>query len=334
MWFDTLMGFPETSPEQVRAQITLDGPTLRSQVNGKVWVCGTLETPSLAELRARVQAGGALDGHLTVREVVADVQQLHTTAAHAGSLFQVASQFNLLEMASPRVTPEQGVGIYEHDHTQGPACAIAAGAGTIYRNYFAPVHGHIGQSATYQIDCLADLGAALGNTANRLWTMQNGYALATHSGLTEIVQRLHAASERERDDLRQRLRIGLQWQTQVTLGGATHLVSQAYCSALPVAYTPQAPQLWAPFAQLVLDAAYEATLCAAVVNARTHGNNTVFLTLLGGGVFGNDTARILGAIQRALHFYRQAALDVAIVSYGASQPAVHHLVQHIQHEAP
>ena len=334
MWFEALMGFPEGSPEQVRAQITLDGPTLRSQVNGKVWVCGTLETPSLAELRARVQAGGALDGRLAVREVVADVQQLHTNAAHAGALFQVASQFNLLEMTSPHVTPEQGVGIYEHDHTQGPACAIAAGAGTIYRNYFAPVQGHLGQSARHQIDCLADLGAALGNTANRLWEMRNGYALASQSGVVELAQRLHAASERERDDLRQLLRIGLQWQTQVTLGGATHLVSQAYCSALPVAYTPHAVHLWAPFAQLVLDAAYEATLCAAIVNARTHGTQTVFLTLLGGGVFGNDTAWILGALHRAVHLYQQAALDVAIVSYGASQPAVQHLVQHIEHDAP
>ena len=39
----------------------------------------------------------------------------------------------------------------------------------------------------------ADLGAALGNTASRLWTMRNGYALATQRGLAEIAQRLHAA---------------------------------------------------------------------------------------------------------------------------------------------
>jgi hypothetical protein len=333
MWFETLMGFPEVSPQQVRAQCTLDGQILRSQVNGKAWVCGTLETPSLAELRAQVQTSGIPGGHLAVREVVADVQQLHTNAAHAGALFQVASQFNLLEMTSPSVTPDQGVGIYEHDHTQGPACAVAAGAGTIYRNYFAPVHGHIGQSASHQIDCLADLGAALGNTAHRLWTMQNGYALATQSGLMEIAQRLRAASEGERDGLRQLLRIGIQWQTQVTIEDAQHLVSQAYCSALPVAYTPHAMQLWAPFAQLVLEAAYEATLCAAIVNARAHGNHRVFLTLLGGGAFGNAMEWILAGLRRALHLYRHAAFDVTIVSYGASQPAVQHVVQHIPHEA-
>ena len=81
-----------------------------------------------------------------MREVVANVQALHADVSNAGSLFQVASQFNLLEMVSPSVTPEQGVGIYENDHTQGPSCAIAAGAGTIYRNYFASINGQIGQS--------------------------------------------------------------------------------------------------------------------------------------------------------------------------------------------
>ena len=39
------------------------------------------------------------------------------------------------------MTPEHGVTRYQHDRTQGPACAIAAGAATIYRNYFAPVGG-------------------------------------------------------------------------------------------------------------------------------------------------------------------------------------------------
>ena len=38
-------------------------------------------------------------------------------------------------------------------------------------------------------------------------------------------------------DLRQLLRIGIQWNTQVTLNDAKHTVSQAYCSALPVAYS-------------------------------------------------------------------------------------------------
>jgi hypothetical protein len=239
----------------------------------------------------------------------------------------VASQFNLLEMVSPSVTPEQGVGIYEKDHTQGPACAIAAGAGTIYRNYFAPVNGQIGQSKNNQIDCLADLGRAMGNSDNRLWKMRNGYALASHSGLTEISNRLRASSERELDELRQLLRIGIQWNTQVTLQDCTHMVSQAYGSALPVAYANHSADLWEHFARLVLEASYEATICGAIVNWLNTGNNRVFFTLLGGGAFGNEPDWITGGMRRALMLYADWNLDVVIVSYGRSNRHVQQLVE-------
>lgn len=328
MWFETLTGFPEESPQQVRENITVDGQALISHVNGKVLVYGQLETPTLAELRERILAGGHKSGKISVREVVADVQHLHTNVSNAGALFQVASQFNLLEMASPSVTPERGVGIYEHDRTQGPACAIAAGAGTIYRNYFASVNGQTGQSANNQIDCLADIGTALGNTESRLWEMKNGYALASQSGLVEISQRLQASSESELDRLRQLLRIGIQWNTQVTLNDSRHTVSQAYCSALPVAYSQHASHLWEAFARLILEAAYEATFCTAILNAMIHGNNRLFLTLLGGGAFGNETGWIIRGIQRALNLYKDVDLDVIIVSYSASNRYVQQLVNH------
>jgi hypothetical protein len=327
MWFETLTGFSEDSPQQVRENITVDGKVLKSNINGRVMVCGQLETPSLAELRERVHSSGREVGKISVREVVANVQYLHTEKSNADSLFQVASQFNLLEMASPNVTPEQGVGIYENDHTQGPACAVAAGAGTIYRNYFATVNGQIGQSARNQIDCLADIGAALGNSESHLWEMRNGYALPSHSGLVEISNRLRASSESELDGLRQLLRIGIQWNTQVTLNDSKHTVSQAYCSALPVAYSNHSSNLWAEFAQLILEASYEATICTAILNSIRNGNNRLFLTLLGGGAFGNETDWVIGGIQRALNLYKHINLDVIIVSYGASKQYVQKLVK-------
>jgi len=327
MWFETLTGFPEKTPQQVRENLTVDGKALKSHVNGNVMVCGQLETPSLGELRERVYSSGHGVGQISVREVVANVQHLHTNASNSGSLFQVASQFNLLEMVSPSVTPEQGVGIYENDPTQGPACAVAAGAGTIYRNYFAIVNGQTGQSAGNQIDCLADIGAALGNTESRLWEMRNGYALASQSGLVEVSNRLRASSESELDELRKLLRIGIQWDTQVTLNNSQHTVSQAYCSALPVAYSPHSSTLWAEFARLVLEASYEATICTAILNSVRNGNNRLFLTLLGGGAFGNETAWIVGGIQRALNLYKHVDLDVAIVSYGSSKPYIQSLVK-------
>lgn len=325
-WFETLTGFREESPEQVRTHITVDGNKLKSHVNGREFICGELEMPSLGGLRERIRSNSYNSGRLSVREVVADAQQLHLDERNNGALFQVASQFNLLEMTSPNVAPECGVGIYENDHTQGPACAVAAGAGTIYRNYFAPLNGQIGQTANNQINCLADLGEALGNSDDQLWKMQNGYAMATQEGLFEINQRLRGSSEHELDQLRQLLRIGIHWNTQVTLEDSRNLVTQAYCSALPVAYSTHPPSLWSEFASLILEASYEATICAAILNSCRNGNNRLFLTLLGGGVFGNEIGWIIDAVERALKLYKDADLDVAIVSYRSSNPYVKQLV--------
>ena len=321
MWFEKLTGFKETSPAEVRRQLKLSGDTLTSAVNGSSFVCGTLDVISLAELRKQ-SAAIAKGSPLRVTEQVANVQDLHADATNTGALFQVASQFNLLEMVSPNVTPEQGVGIYENDFTQGPACAIAAGAGTIYRNYFAPTHGKIGQSATHQIDCLSELGEALQNTDGRLWKMSNGYALASAEGLDEISKRLQTASEDELEELRGKLKVGFQWGIQVTLKDCSHLVSQVYCSAMPVAYSPHSSEAWQGFAVLILEAAYEATLCAAVLNAQKTGNNTLYLTLLGGGAFGNKESWIMDAIDRAIKIHAHSGLDVRIVSYGSSNPAL------------
>jgi len=59
---------------------------------------------------------------------IIDLVERHQQSENAGALFQVASQFNLLEMVSPAVTPDDGIGICENDRTPGPACAIASGS--------------------------------------------------------------------------------------------------------------------------------------------------------------------------------------------------------------
>ena len=325
MWFESLTGFREESPEQVRSNLVLTGASITSQVKGRTVRCGHLETPTLHTLRDRARNSGTTAGRLTLREVVGDVKKLHADEASAGAMFQVASQFNLLEMASPSITPERGVDMYESDRTQGPACATAAGGGTIYRNYFAEVNGRIGQTSDNQIDCLRDMGAALGNAGERLWVMRNGYALATEEGLVAISDRLRAMSEAERDALRGSLRIGIHWGVQVTLPGCDHTVNQAYCSALPVAYSAHPRRLWEDYARLVLEASYEAAFCAARQNLAGAGDGRLFLTLLGGGAFGNDEDWIIAAIERAARLFEDVPLDVAIVSYGGSRLRVRDL---------
>lgn len=300
---------------------------MRSKENLKTYAIGEFSTPSLAELRAQVASLGGGQSGFQVSLQSCDIKTLHQEPELRGALFQVASQFNMLEMIGPSVTPEDGVTRYQHDPTQGPACAIAAGAATIYRNYFVPVGGRTGQRADCQINGLADMGACLsgmlGVEPSTLWTMCNGYALCTEQGLTAIGSLLSRLTVQELDDLRAHLRIGIHRDVQVTVGNVdpSQWVSQAFCSALPVAYSQVPRQLWQAFATLVLEAAYEATLWAAVLNAHRGASNIVLLTRLGGGAFGNDDDWIQGAMARALELAKNHALEVRIVSYGEPSPA-------------
>lgn len=326
-WFEKLTGFCEENPEQVRSMLNVADGLLFSEANGRSYRCGTLETPALAELRKLTAALPVRDSlPLRVSEIVGDVQEFHQNGDHDGALFQVASQFNLLEMVGPNVPPEHGVGIYEHDRTQGPACAIACGAATIFRNYFADVDGQKGQTAERQIDCLRDLGDAIGNADGSLWKMRNGYALASESGLRMIASALSKATEDLKNGLRSKLRIGVQWDAGVTLGGSSNVVSQAFCSALPVAYSSLSASLWEPFARLVLEGTYEATLHAALLNRERTGSSEVFLTLVGGGAFGNRMDWITDAMERSFGLMRDTGLDVRIVSYGSATPEIYNLL--------
>ncbi len=425
MWFDQLTGFAE-NPTDVARYLQLDGTTLYSHANGRTFACGHFAAVSLASLQQQISEQQMSQPHsasqnkanskrLTLREWVGDVQRLHADSRSAGALFQVASQFNALEMPSPDISPDHGISDYQYDRTQGPACAIACGAGTLYRQYFLPFgqspaagdttntaadpvssstltssqvsSSHFpsshwptsqataplaantlrGQTRHRQLDMAAPLHQALQHAlgCGPLWRMQNGYLLADEPALRAINHYLQHASEPCKTELRKLLQIGMQWHTEVTLKPqaapdfmkgesahavqisvqhsdqnsapaqtktqtqtqAGHLVSQAYCSALPVAYNDQSADLWQPFAQLVLDAAYEATLAAAVINAQQTGNNTVFLTQLGGGAFGNRSDWIFNAIERALRLYQHYDLDVVMVSYGRASWEVARLIE-------
>lgn len=328
-WFEKLTGFRESDYPTTRAGLEVVNGKLRSRINGKAYGIGKRELVSLADLRRRAQ--GAMSPPLpsTLTILRGDVRAMHRTPEHAGALFQVASQFNLLEMTGPMVTPEHGVTRYQDDPTQGPACAIAAGAATIYRNYFAEVDGLDGQTHERQLDGLALVGTylcnALGKTQPALWHMRNGYAMCTRDGLAIISAHLAALDPRHKDDLRALLCIGVHTNVQVTDLPADSIgfVSQAFCSALPVAYAerPNHGADWAPFATLILEAAYEATLWAAVLNARHTGSRTVFLTRLGGGAFGNDDKWIHAALRRALQLTKMAGLDIRLVSFGTPSVA-------------
>ena len=323
-WFEHITGFPESDYARTRDHLVWEGTELVSRRDGSRHQAGRFELVSLAELRSRPSAAMKGD-RTTVHTVVGDARALHAEPEYRDATFQVASQFNVLEMPGPGVTPEDGVSGYAFDHTQGPACAMAAGAATIWRNYVAPVPANDAgpvQTAQHQLDGLRPLGdslaAAQGCSLQSLWTMRNGYALCTQDGLAALAQHLHGLTEEDRNTLRGQLSVGVQREADVTdmPAGQRHRVTQVFCSALPVAYSSLRQADWQPFAQLVLEAAYEATFLAALETCARMGPRPLLLTRVGAGAFGNRAAWIDAAIERALRLFADAGLDVRLVRYG------------------
>jgi hypothetical protein len=210
MWFAALFGFEETSARVVREHLVVDGDTMTSLANGRQFQCGRLEIATLEDLRNRVEALQIPPGKLQLSEVIANVSDLHADSANKDALFQAASQFNLLEMINPHISPEKGVDVYSDDPTQGPACAIACGAGTVFRNYFVEVNGRPSQTADNQIDCLDLIGQELDNATMQYWNFKNGYALFKHYGMTKLYDKLSNMSTEQKMSLQQKLKVGIQ----------------------------------------------------------------------------------------------------------------------------
>ena len=354
-WFQKLFGVPESniySAVQANFKVDMERGTLTSLANNREFHIGKFSTPTLNSLSET--------GKIKLRMIEKDNTQQqcqfsysHTVqgdvlpehAKHPGALFQAASQFNCLEFSTWKKVPEHGVTAYASDHTQGPACALACAAGTVYRNYFADVaalsmegnsthssdYVALGQRQDRQINNLDLLEAALHNAEEQYFNIHNGYTFTAHESnlarLTTLISASKASTlppeQLSYEQLRGLVKIGLQtgvgvdFQERFTAGVESVQVTQAYCSALSCAYSGVQNQHWEALARLVLEANYEATLWAAVLNAvqeyasstslhpqtaPSAGNNQqqVFLTFLGGGVFGNDPEWICDAIGRAL----------------------------------
>jgi hypothetical protein len=209
-------------------------------------------------------------------------------------------------------------------------------------------HGLYPQKHNHQVDTLRDVVASLTNEepalSMSLATVENGFAITSNKkSLQRLNERVDkrgprvqptGAFSKAREDLMGLMKVGVQTNTQVTCtklktgkdqpwykvsvpkDEAPLLVTQVYASALSVRHAVRGEtttkEECASFAQLVLDAAYEATLHATVIYAtETNERKTVVLTALGGDS-GNDTQWISAAIVRALKIFRDAGLDVVI----------------------
>ncbi|SAU09549.1 Uncharacterised protein [Klebsiella pneumoniae] len=140
-WFSDIYGFEESTYARTQAKFCIDGPLLHTRgQSSRTFHAGILTMPSLAELRKAVCSLEVSGGErIKLSSLVADAYELHRWPEANRAIIQVASQFNLLEMPNEHTTPEKGITNYQYDYTQGPSCAMACAAATVFRNYLVPV---------------------------------------------------------------------------------------------------------------------------------------------------------------------------------------------------
>lgn len=217
-WFGRLFGFDEGNYEQTRSRFEVNGTAIavKSDSIDASWSIGEFTVPSLKSLRDRSDHLRLATRKLSMSIVIGDVTELLCQPENRRATFQVASQFNCLEFPDPDITPEDGISDYDTDRTQGPACSIACGPATVYRNYFVPVRDATGavvqgQRADAQLNNADELLAACGQAAAEV-SVRNGYMAATVASLEALNAFLSTA---DRETLLLKLKIGVHSDVQV-----------------------------------------------------------------------------------------------------------------------
>ena len=318
-----------------KAKVKVEKHTLTCKASGvkdifKEQYIGMFDRPSVGDLETCIANEKKTNdfanlkklGGLTFQHILTtDVALLHCDPTNAGAVFQVASQFNCLEMIDPDKTPNNGVTIYYNDRTQGPACAMACPAALVYRNYFVKNGDQEGQ-LNVQINNLEDIGKLLENNNDTLWKMQNGYVIIDNEATLEQITAKISSVRNE--IVINALRVGVHWSTSVVDNSnqklMDHQVCQVYASALPVSrtYNPIITIInkWTDFATCILDGSYRATLCiAALIALKSQKRIKCYLTCIGGGAFGNKPLWIINAIKKALDAYADFPIDVMLVHH-------------------
>jgi hypothetical protein len=316
MGLKRLLGFTDNGMDyaEVKAKLVYEDGMIRSLENGLSYGVGEFEYLSLKQLRHRVEHMSSEQVGLDAKDksivrhnnpIQESVQDYITSPEYNHALFQVASQFNLLEMAHPSNTPEDGVGIYWSDPTQGPKCAQSTIGATLFRNYFIENEGREGQSKNRQLNGLRAILEHVGIKEGPAYRYENGYVRLSKEHLLKCSRHIVGLTTKQREDLMGEIFVGIHWGCQVndSDGPTDQHVSMIFCSGLPLGeYVRNGVRRGDAevLAELIQDGMQEATMLAGVLNQAKFRNNTVVLTKLGHGAFGNPTPWVVNARNRAI----------------------------------
>eukprot|EP00759_Apiculatamorpha_spiralis_P008122 PhF_6_TR15077/c0_g1_i2/m.23710 len=232
--FSESIGFDETREKLKSMQVIASHPVYGEIIHfrclpeesAKRIQAGRFEVMSLGELRALVSSSSSAPPPTTspttptvsIINIVGLAGKLHCDPANEGSVFQVASGLNCLEFANPYGRPEEGIGVYMFDQTQGPACAIACAGGSAVRNYC------VGQTSTNQINMMSKCEELVNNKVEKYWAVVNGYIDACDNKSLDRFNAWLKEDTTRYDTVRDSICVGIQHQTQVTSADCTECI--------------------------------------------------------------------------------------------------------------
>jgi hypothetical protein len=327
-WFEVLFGFKE-SPASVKLNFTVeahpDRVVLVSKINQRKFNAGLFSLRNIASFGALPPASSPGTFHVIhgqggrgPNSEICSVLESQGLPEFDGATFQAASNFNGLEFCGPGETARMGVSRYVNDPTQGPYCALAAGAALVYRNYFVKhADGTVGQLEK-EIELLG--GTPIGPFVSHGYPRLSANDLSKLKGHNWKDHNQFLVALHENCEVTTRSKPGL----GIVFDGIPpgQIVHHVYAAAFCFSGTVTKNKTSLMIAQELLTAEYHATILAAREMARKYpgrrGSGRLVLTALGGGVFGNPRELIVKAIVANTEVIRESGLQVYFVCYNTT----------------
>ena len=327
-FFPGTFGFRERRAdvyENIEVNETEDGSIIHDKINGKTWNAGIFEVLNMNDIPKHDKRGGGKlhiikgMGRDSPKYYLVDVLSSQGHPSNDGATYLAASNFNSLEFVSCRQTARNGISSYPHDHTQGPYCAIACGPSILYRNYFVQVPGSTERGQfDKEINLLEDTPIHV----------EHGYAIIKRADIQQLQQ-----TDFDFTDL-SKYKIASHKNCEVTMtrnnknefifiqkeeGKRPQIAHHIYAAAFNMGRNVIQNEFTEKISESLLEAEYRnAILCAwdnSIKYPDRAGSKKLYLTLLGGGVFGNPMDLICNQIAKCKDLIIDSGLDVYVVCY-------------------
>ena len=326
-FFIGTFGFRESRDSvysNIEVNKTDEGNIVYDKVNGKKWNSGIFQVLNFDQIPKHPKRGGGKlhiirgNGSKAANFYLVDVLSSQGHPSNDGATYLAASNFNALEFVSSGQTAANGISGYPYDRTQGPYCAIACGPSILYRNYFVSVPGSrsIGQFSK-EINLLEDTpikvvhGYAKISKSDSKDLQKSGFDFTNLSKYKVASHKNCQVTMTQKD--------GQFVAVEPENGKQPQIAHHVYAAAFNLNGDVCVDNFTIKITESLIYAQYRNTILCAWDNSIQYpgreGSNKLYLTILGGGVFGNPIELICEQIVKCKDLIVDSGLDVYVVCF-------------------